>query len=221
MAIAFDATAQAGQGAVGTTLTYSHTCTGSNRILFVSAGTIGSLVNVTGITYNGVALTNIGFQTTGALVTTLWYLVAPATGANNIVITLLSSNPVTGQSSSFTGASQTGVPDASGTGGPTATTSYSQSLTSIADNCFAVISGIVGNGLTITPGTNTTKDEQENAQLGSFLMHTTAAVTPAGTVTLAGTSSSQTWSSIMATFAPVGAAPAVFHTSLRLLGVGK
>lgn len=58
MAIAFDATTTSSLGSAVTSITFSHTCTGSNRILFVCTANNGG-ANVTGVTYNGVAMTNI------------------------------------------------------------------------------------------------------------------------------------------------------------------
>lgn len=215
MAIAFDATTGVTQGAAAT-LTWSHTCTGANLILFVAVSTNSG---ATAVTYNLVPMTQIDITTGGAIQTNLWYLVGPATGANNIVATLTGVNASAGQACSYTGASQTGVPDNHGVGGPTTTTSYSQSLTSVADNCFAIMAGIAASGLAITAGTNTTLRQQEAVQVGAFLMDSTAALTPAGTFTLAGTSASQSWKSCMATFAPVGAVSS--SKFLGLLGVGS
>lgn len=87
--ITFDA-ASTKAGSSTSTLTVSHTVTGSNRVLIVV--TISSGGNdCTGITYGGVALTAIsGWAGCATGITACqqgWYLVAPATGANNIVAT--------------------------------------------------------------------------------------------------------------------------------------
>ena len=58
----------------------------SNRVLFVWQGL--STTGTTGITYAGVSMTRIGNYTfSGGMYGSLWYLVAPATGTNNLVIT--------------------------------------------------------------------------------------------------------------------------------------
>jgi hypothetical protein len=59
MAIAVDATSQ-DHSATATSLTFSHTCSGSNRILFV--GIVGDITTdtVTGVTYAGVSMTLVG-----------------------------------------------------------------------------------------------------------------------------------------------------------------
>lgn len=86
MAVTFDAASTVNSGAV-TTQTWSHTCSGANRYLLVSVGANGQ--DATGVTYAGVAMSSLGTQqesATGYRVT-LWGLVAPALGANNIVVT--------------------------------------------------------------------------------------------------------------------------------------
>jgi hypothetical protein len=82
----FDAattTTSSGNGVI----TLSHTCTGSDRILFVAIGSNSSL-DATGVTYNGVAMTSMGAidnPDSGANSRLeVFRLVAPATGANDI-----------------------------------------------------------------------------------------------------------------------------------------
>jgi len=118
MAVAFDAVGPSSAGATagaGTTVSWSHTCTGSNRVLVVGAAVnCGSTQTITGVTYNGVAMTavpsgrmnsnntaNVGFVQ-------VWYLIAPATGANTVVITASASVfSFSAGSVSFTGVDQT------------------------------------------------------------------------------------------------------------------
>lgn len=223
MAIAFDsATAMTGNTSV-TSKTFSHTCSGSDRILFVISAR-QTAFTITGITYNSVAMTQVGTKATSYGNTIeLWYLVAPATGANNVVISVNSACNVTGGAISFTGASQTGQPDASATGGdPTsAVSSYSPSVTSVADNCFAVCGMICASGATLTGGTNTSIGSQpEVTHAGSAFIYSTAEKTPAGTFTLNVTSASQVMVSVMASFSPAGGGGATYRRK-ALLGVGQ
>ena len=91
MAIAFDAVT--GYTLSGTTSdTFAHTVTGANTILWVCAqtGSAGTPA-ISGVTYNGVSMTaaaSSGVQT-GSNANQrifLYYLVGPATGAHNVVI---------------------------------------------------------------------------------------------------------------------------------------
>jgi hypothetical protein len=127
MAIAFDSTATANQ-ASGATLTFSHTCSGSDRILLVGVVTeIASPDIVTGVTYNGVAMTQLGKVFSGDLDEVYLYaLIAPATGANNVVISVSNALAFTyGGSVSYTGAYQDALP----TGGDIVTGSTSGAST--------------------------------------------------------------------------------------------
>lgn len=160
MAIAFDTST--GTDGNGTTLTFSHTCTGSNLILFVSAGTNVSGSIISGVTYNGVALTNINLSGTGIgslWKTSLWYLVAPATGANNVVITGTITGRIAGASASYTGALQISPIDSNAVNndpGPGSVSTLTGSTTVVANNCWVVMGGSNDNGGPLTAGTGST-----------------------------------------------------------------
>jgi len=135
-------------GKSGAVTTVAKTNTGSNLVLFVGASTYsGSLITVSGITYNGVALTKInsisasleGNQQDGEL----WYLDAPSTGANNIVCTF--SAEASNQriaAASYTGKTSSGI-DANATA--QATTAVNPSPTCnvnvVASDCWLVSYG--------------------------------------------------------------------------------
>ncbi|KKL22510.1 hypothetical protein LCGC14_2434730, partial [marine sediment metagenome] len=139
-AIAFDATAN-GQDSNVSSLTWSHTCTGADLVLIVGVSTRGDDGDAVpdGVTYNGVAMTLIdgqGFAT--VLFSSLWQLKAPATGANNVVVSWTTNTVrVVGGSMSFTGVDQTNPIDASNkaTGNSTAP---SVAVTTVADNAWIV-----------------------------------------------------------------------------------
>ena len=90
--VAFDSATSIGQhvAAGTTTVTLPHTTAGSNRVLVVGismniANNTGATVS--GVSYNGVALTLAGAHNDGGLTrrVEMWYLVAPATGLNNVI----------------------------------------------------------------------------------------------------------------------------------------
>lgn len=101
-AIARDATSTSAGS--GTSLTYSHTTTGSNTFLAVGAFTQGG-VNVNTVTYAGDALSNgDGPRASSNDRVYAWYDTAPNSGANNIVITpAASAAGIQGYSASYTG----------------------------------------------------------------------------------------------------------------------
>lgn len=136
--IALDTSVAGGLVNPGTSLTWSHTCSGTNRILWVGlldqSGGGASLI--TGVTYNGVAMTRVGTVLADRW-TTLWVLANPATGANNVVATASSSTVIGGASVSYTGAKQTAQPDSSNTG-TSATAALTVSTTVVLTNCWIV-----------------------------------------------------------------------------------
>jgi hypothetical protein len=141
--IAYDANgAGLGSSSLGS-FTFAFTVGGgTNRILFVCAGHVSTTEQITAITYNGVALTKIGYAANGSG-TALWYLIAPASGANNLVFTALGGSTVFVGASSYSGAKQSGQPDASvvdtthaaSAGGDQA---FTTSVTTVADQDWII-----------------------------------------------------------------------------------
>jgi len=203
MAIAFDA--KANSSGSGTSLTYSHTCTGSNLILIVGfqtykAAGLGNVI--TGVTYNGVAMTQIGIVTRNATdeFQYMYYLVSPATGAHNIVISASSSlDLIAASSASYTGSRQSGQPDSYVTSAVTSAGSVTTTTNTIADNCWLVGFYVSDMGGGWTPGANTTaRDATGNCQL----FDSNAAKTPAGSYSLTATHSASMVSGQMVSISP-------------------
>ena len=120
MALAFDAVGPSAAGQTATTptsVTWSHTTSGSNRALVVYVGVgensgADGTKTISGVTYAGVAMTQIGTpkhtnnSTFGYLA--CYGLIAPASGANNVVVSFNAAPSVAECGSlSFTGADQT------------------------------------------------------------------------------------------------------------------
>jgi len=144
MAIARNANSNATGVTSGTTLTWSHTCSGSDRILIATFFSENSKT-ISGVTYNGISMTQANTNTPVAGIRVYnYYLVAPATGANNIVATFASgSGLVYGIAESYTGAKQTGQPDAIGNTGSASATSLSVNITTVAANSW-IVGGVYG-----------------------------------------------------------------------------
>ena len=160
MAIAFDA-ATGSNGSSVSSLTWSHTTSsGSNRILFVSVAEWDSTKKVTGVTYAGVSMTEIDSQQVAASNPwiTLYYLVAPATGANNVVVSASGSMfQIQGSSASYTGVSQTGIPDSKNKSAYSSSTTQAISTTVVASNCWLFMGVVNDSSDGITAGTGTTR----------------------------------------------------------------
>src|SRR3989344_3768207 len=84
----FDAASETSAGAGDENITWSHTVgTGNDRILVVGVYIRGvsQSPTVSGITYNGTALTKVNDETNGAVRVEQWYLLSPDSGTHNIV----------------------------------------------------------------------------------------------------------------------------------------
>lgn len=149
-AIAVDNTSNVSQNPnAGTTLTLSHTVNSNTNgvIAAVTPFLARNGQQVTGETYNSVALTKITGATTSDAAgreLNIWYLKAPSTGANNLVATwngaaLNGSFESSGLSIiSLTGVDQTTPVDSSNNGVAAATTTPSLAVTIVNNNAYMV-----------------------------------------------------------------------------------
>src|SRR3990167_10464566 len=213
MAIAFDATAS-GNDDTSSTMSWNHTCTGSNLILVVGvslqdASLADRQVSPDGITYNGVALTQIIEKDTPNDHSELWYLINPATGTHAVSVTTNGAcSGLNGGSVSLTGVDQTNPVDASNSGGGTGT-AQSLSLTTVADNAWIVDTVAISGTGTVTMAAHTGRTQRWNG-LDSFSEDPRGAgstygpISPAGATTVDwSTGVSRDWALVAASFAPV------------------
>ncbi len=153
MAVTFDAVGPNSSGTsvtINTSLTWSHSCSGSNGLLVVGVS-VGAGQNGTSTTatYNGVSMTSAGRvfsnnQQDGYV--EMFYLVAPSTGSNTVAITCSQSLTMIGGSVSFNGVDQStpvsNITSAFGSASP-----VSLSVTSAAGN-MVVDAVCTGTGVT-------------------------------------------------------------------------
>lgn len=109
MTVAFDASSSTSGTAAS--FTFAHTCTGTNRFLLVHVSLRRTLgVSVSSVTYAGIDLgAALGFTSNSddTRRVHIYGLAAPASGANNIVVTLSASEAAICGGISFTEAHQT------------------------------------------------------------------------------------------------------------------
>lgn len=185
-AIAFDSASKA-TATTASTVSWTHTTSGTNRILFVLTSS-ESATAPTSVTYNGVSMTKI-FDINGVTNQELWYLINPTSGANTVTITYSSSGTrKIGSASSYTGVKQTGQPEVQTT--PTrnpSTASLSQTITTSSNNSWVVMGGF-SSASNLAPGTATTQRGTTADTGGGFyytgLFDNNGPKTPAGNVTL-------------------------------------
>ena len=186
-----------------TVLTVSHTCTGDDRILFVSTRNLAGVNNTpSGVTYDSEDMNLIATAQSGSgRNLSLWYLIAPNIGVNNIVVTHSVSVEQFADGGSYTGVRQSGQPDASNTysSGDNLVSTIPVTVTTVANNSWAVITGQAQSDLaTVSAGTNAT------ALVGNlFDNQTNGDITPAGSFQMIlDLSQSRRARGIMASFAP-------------------
>lgn len=161
---------------VGTTISWSHTCTGSDRILIAGLGYGGS-GSVTDISYNGTSMTQGPDANGNSVNSTFWYLANPSTGANNCVTTTGSAWQQ-GGSISFTGGDTTDPTGGTGTNSALST-SATVSITT-QNNDSIIVDGIHTNNVPSAWGTNQTERWTSSGQddfCGSTKSFSTAGAT--------------------------------------------
>lgn len=156
--VTFDASSSsAGNGT--NTVTWSHTvAAGSNRYLSVLVDSYFAAGEVTGVTFNGVALSNVGSYSANDPRASIWGLVAPDTGTHNVTVTFAGAASSNGAcyAMSFTGVDQT---TPTGTFASANNTSTTPSVTSPSTDANGMIVSVVAdyNGQTITISSGTTR----------------------------------------------------------------
>ncbi len=198
--ISFDAASNG--GGTATSITFAHTTSGSNRILFVGTGIESGSDLITNVTYAGVNMTPIAKDVN--VPTNEWiylfYLINPATGANNIVISASASVNIDGTGVSYTGANQATQPDNSTTN--KGTQPLVTTLKTVDDNSW-VISTTIRDAGDPVPGTGVThRADNVNVYIGD----SNGVQTPPGdySMTWTGTSNLVT---VQASFKPLEGFP--------------
>jgi hypothetical protein len=213
--IAFDAASSNYTNSPGTSITTSHTVSGSNRILFVSVtlrqncgDCVGDLL--TGVTYNGTPMTQVGKVAThpgtaDPIETYLYYLIAPATGTHNIVASYSAlggvADDVQVASASYTGGSQLGLDASAVSADNLIQSSISGTVTTATDNDWVVMGSYSGDGNT-SAGSGTTIRATSPTLDRQVLSDHGGAKSPPGSVTLTVNNNNDRVGSITAAFAP-------------------
>lgn len=171
MAVTLDATSSAAVDAAS--ITTSHTCSGSNRLLVVII-TIDGTETVSGTpTYAGVNMTQLLNIAPGNFRVYMYYLVAPSTGANNISISFSGGQDAGMMAVSYNGVDQ-GTPPTDGTaaGGDDNASPYGRSITTSSANSLVVMGGAdndnTANARTPLAGTAERHDRLQGSGAGDY-----------------------------------------------------
>lgn len=204
MAIAFDTTTQ-NTGGSGTSLTFSHTNTGSDLWMHVLVRSDGTS---SGATYAGVAMTLLAQGNDG---TGNWYaeyyLANPASGANNFVVSYGASRGyIQAFIASYTGVDSSSPEATNSSIGVTVGTSASIAVTTITANAWVIGSaGEQGAGVT-SAGSNTAIEGTGINAARTYRSTLSPIATPASTtMNFDSSSGSSDWSVFAYSLKPVGA----------------
>ncbi len=203
-----------------TSLTWSHTTSGSNRGLTVGGHYFDSDSAITGITYAAVGMTAVpsSFADNGDYSVEQYSLIAPATGANNVVISASATmTELNGGAISFTDANQTTLVGTAGTATGTSTTP-SVTVSSAADE-IVVDSVTIAHSGTFSVGAGQT--QRWNAISAGWTKYAGSTEPGAATTPMSwNNSASQAWAISAVSVKPVaGAAPTA--SNRMVIGVGK
>lgn len=169
MAIAYDNQSSTSLTGSRSSYSFNHTVSGSDRFLFVAnAIQVPSGIDVSSITYNGTALTQVATFSPQDLQAnfplSLYYLDDPATGTNSVAVTLTTTSTSAQRSiaTSYTGVDFSGgFGDADGNKLNTSST-VTISLTNATDQAW-----LIGVGAGLTTFTSYTNATLRGSQVGS------------------------------------------------------
>lgn len=224
MAIALDAVSTASGSGVGP-FTWAHTCAGADRMLMVSVSHYNPSATVTGITYNSIALTVVPSAnvSNGDYHTTLWGLIAPATGSNTVSVSVSGNVYDIGVAAiSLTGVHQTAPYGTAGTASGSGTTPTVAVLADVAD--WVLDSLVIVSSGTLSVGGGQTS-RWNAATSNAFIKYAGSTESGAGGSTTANwtNTSSQVWAMVAVPIKPVAAVgsstmPVIVH-HLRQQGI--
>lgn len=189
-AVTYDTTTSNQKSGSGTTLTKAHTMSaGANGAIFVLCGLDDAVITLTA-TYAGAAMTEVRRDQHGSGGTSTWIFkkLAPATGANNWVVTQSSADNMICYAVSATDVDQvTGTTEDTGSC-PAAGTSISNAVTSAGNDDLVVdIVGLGTTGHTLVTGA----DQTQRMNLTQGTAYESAGATQLGSIS--GDAMSWTW----------------------------
>ena len=220
MALAIDAVTDAAGSGAGP-FTWAHTCAGSDRVLLVGISYYDSGDTVSAVTYNSVALTVVSSSTVsnGQYTSTMYRLIAPATGSNTVSVTFTGSVFDFGAGAvSFTGADQTTPLGTAVTATGTDTTP-TVTVTSASGEIVVDALTIVHSGTLTVDGSQSQR--WNSAGASGHIKYAGSTEAGAATTTMSwSNSTSQAWAISGVSVKPVASAAAGVR-QLCLTGVGN
>lgn len=190
MAITLDAHSNSGNQTdpAPTSITWAHTCAANARLYVAcSDQNAGGASRITGVTYNGSALTRaITKLSTNAGSSEIFYIDNPSTGAHNIIVSASTNSRLLGGATSFLGAAAASLGATNGNNSTSiGTTSLSVSLTTTNANAY-IYSALDANSIVTLTSTGTNQTNRFSVQQttdGETFAGATQTTTTAGSYT--------------------------------------
>jgi hypothetical protein len=188
-----------------TSATQAHTTgSGSNRLMLVSVKSRQATgASATGVTYNSVALTKLGEVVNGTQIRTeLWYLLAPASGTHDVVVTLNATALFSGDIVTLTGVDQVTPLGtlATGTGSSQAP---SVTVTSATGDLVLDFLGYISSASVAAPGsgqtqlaTSVTSNATTGFNVSSYSSDKAGAASVAMAWTISSTATNRQWAGV-------------------------
>lgn len=215
MAIAFD-TAKTKYSGSGSSSTQSIVVSGTSDFA-IGFAMVPIARSMTSLAWNGTNMTQVATVNASFFKLYAYYLTGISTGTANLVGTADSSTEIYMGAIFYSGASQSGQPDASNTANGTGT-SITQTVTTISDNAWTACCTLADvGGLAASTG-STLRDAIQNGAWGIFDSNT--AKTPAGSTSMVQTMNSGNRAGIIVSFSPAGSASTATPTRM-LMGIGS
>jgi len=153
-------TESSGPASESTTMTFSHD---NNGDFLVVCFQWFRTLTVSSVTYNGVAMTQAAYSNNN-YDSAIYYLDSPASGSNNVVVTLSGTSGITGSAISLTGVDGASPLGATNTAYTASTNAPSLSVTTTKANSIIIDSIYRNNNNAMTAGAGQT-EFQDNTDL--------------------------------------------------------
>lgn len=199
----------------GVSATVSHTCSGTDRILFaVVTAEFGNGTNT--CTYNGVTMTLLQ-SLTGVNSYKIFYMINPPTGTFNLVGRAFGS-PCTVWGISLTGVDQTAPINANTSTTSASTASFSPAITTMVNDSYVIVMGRGSGSQTITGISPAVARRQPNLSGGRGAIWDSGGSTgAAGAKSIGVTSTAQSYEGVfLVSLTPVPESSTA-HTRRRML----
>lgn len=220
--VVFDNATTSGYEAALSTYSWSHRVgTGiTNRALIVGVS-IFATGSVTGVTYNGVAMTFVRSDTNGIYRSEIWQLVAPATGSNTVAVTLNASLTSIANAQSYANVDQTTPIDANN-GANGTNTPAAGSVTPVTAKTRVVANLAAASASGVTSATGQAPRTNNSGAIGTGASDDKGIIDVAASTTLTwnGLGVTDSWGVSLVALRPVSLVAQLYSGLLLLMGIG-